>query len=78
MHRDREVSMPLVSLEHRKEDKENQEDLESPTFQSPPGRRFKPRTPLPLLQLTILCGVRLAEPIAYTQIFPVSLCMRAL
>ncbi|KDQ14707.1 hypothetical protein BOTBODRAFT_32469 [Botryobasidium botryosum FD-172 SS1] len=27
-------------------------------------------TPLPLLQLTILCLARLAEPIAYTQIFP--------
>ncbi|KZV85497.1 MFS general substrate transporter [Exidia glandulosa HHB12029] len=27
-------------------------------------------TPLPKLQLTILCLVRLAEPIAYTQVFP--------
>ena len=31
------------------------------------------RTPLPLLQLFILCTTRLSEPIAYTQIFPVSL-----
>ncbi|KAG8911594.1 hypothetical protein FRC01_005628, partial [Tulasnella sp. 417] len=28
------------------------------------------RTPLPVFQLAILCMVRLAEPIAYTQIFP--------
>ena len=33
----------------------------------------KRRTPLPLLQLFILCTTRLSEPIAYTQIFPVSL-----
>ncbi|PAV20345.1 MFS general substrate transporter [Pyrrhoderma noxium] len=30
----------------------------------------KRRTPLPLLQLFILCTTRLSEPIAYTQIFP--------
>ena len=35
------------------------------------GGKWKKRTPLPLLQLFILCLVRLAEPIAYTQIFPV-------
>lgn len=28
------------------------------------------RTPLPVFQLAVLCLVRLAEPIAYTQIFP--------
>lgn len=34
--------------------------------------KLRRRTPLPLLQLFILFGTRLSEPIAYTQIFPVS------
>lgn len=34
--------------------------------------RLRKRTPLPLFQLFILCLTRLSEPIAYTQIFPVS------
>ena len=37
-----------------------------------PSRSYQRRTPLPLGQLVILCAVRLSEPIAYTQIFPVS------
>ncbi len=36
------------------------------------GTSYKKRTPLPLLQLIVLTATRLAEPIAYTQIFPVS------
>ncbi|KLO16144.1 hypothetical protein SCHPADRAFT_901817 [Schizopora paradoxa] len=31
---------------------------------------YRKRTPLPLLQLLVLTATRLAEPIAYTQIFP--------
>ncbi|KIO23393.1 hypothetical protein M407DRAFT_214653 [Tulasnella calospora MUT 4182] len=34
------------------------------------GKAKEQRTPLPVAQLAILCLVRLAEPIAYTQIFP--------
>ncbi|KAG8923946.1 hypothetical protein FRC00_005673 [Tulasnella sp. 408] len=34
------------------------------------AKRKGERTPLPVFQLAILCLVRLAEPIAYTQIFP--------
>lgn len=34
--------------------------------------RYKKRTPLPLVQLLIVSATRLAEPIAYCQIFPVS------
>ena len=41
-----------------------------------PSRSFQRRTPLPLGQLVILCAVRLSEPIAYTQIFPVSFYFR--
>lgn len=37
------------------------------------GKPYQKRTPLPLLQLFILSVTRLSEPIAYTQIFPVSL-----
>ena len=37
-----------------------------------PSRKYQKRTPLPLGQIVILCAVRLAEPISYTQIFPVS------
>ena len=33
--------------------------------------KYARRTPLPLMQLFVLCTMRLAEPIAYTQIFPV-------
>lgn len=36
------------------------------------GKAYRKRTPLPLLQLFILCVTRLSEPISYTQIFPVS------
>ncbi|KAG9049172.1 hypothetical protein FS837_010991 [Tulasnella sp. UAMH 9824] len=34
------------------------------------GKGKEQRTPLPVAQLSILCLVRLAEPITYTQIFP--------
>lgn len=37
-----------------------------------PSKRFQKRTPLPMVQIVVLSAVRLAEPIAYTQIFPVS------
>lgn len=43
------------------------------------GTSYKKRTPLPLLQLMVLTATRLAEPIAYTQIFPVSIiCLYAI
>ena len=58
-----EFAMEEISV--RTEDKR----LQSPT------RKYAKRTPLPLMQLTILSAVRLAEPIAYTQIFPVSHCL---
>lgn len=35
------------------------------------GNFFKSPTPLPLKQLLVVFVMRLAEPIAYTQIFPV-------
>ena len=33
--------------------------------------KYAKRTPLPLMQLVVLCAMRMAEPVAYTQIFPV-------
>jgi hypothetical protein len=33
--------------------------------------KYAKRTPLPLAQLLVLSAMRLAEPVAYTQIFPV-------
>lgn len=40
--------------------------------------KLRRRTPLPLLQLFILCATRLSEPISYTQIFPVRFTTRLL
>ena len=37
------------------------------------GRSYRKRTPLPLLQIFVLSVTRLSEPVAYTQIFPVSI-----
>ncbi|KAG8989398.1 hypothetical protein FRB90_002252 [Tulasnella sp. 427] len=45
----------------------NSEDVESQPLLAKGNVQ---RTPLPVFQLAILCLVRLAEPIAYTQIFP--------
>ncbi len=44
-------------------------DLESRRPSLPQSHRR--RTPLPLAQLVILCAVRMVEPMAYSQIFPV-------
>lgn len=46
-------------------------DQEAQSVDSNKAQALQRRTPLPMTQLIILCAVRLAEPIAYTQIFPV-------
>ena len=65
MQPDEEDAFPLMPLDR---DLEKSEEWNAT---SAPGAKLKHRTPLPLLQLSVLCGARLAEPIAYTQIFPV-------
>ncbi|KZT54501.1 MFS general substrate transporter [Calocera cornea HHB12733] len=42
----------------------------SPSTPLLPRPRTRPRTPLPVLQLSLLCLVRLAEPVAASQILP--------
>ena len=79
---DEDTAVPLLTLEGlpvgSDRDKEALNDHRNDSFSARndeepgPSRKFQKRTPLPLGQIVVLCAVRLAEPISYTQIFPVS------
>ena len=73
-----ETYIPLLErADTESEDYHRDEDIGMKEPGSSGTIRQRKSTPLPWTQIIVLSFTRLAEPIAYTQIFPVSTLLRA-
>lgn len=67
-----ETSIPLLESKDFAAEEDQHLNCEINNKQIGGTQRLATPTPLPWVQIVILSFTRLAEPIAYTQIFPVS------